>query len=68
MKQEDEPKLNGSLSDLCKHATLRTNLIVMAVVWSFASFAFFLVPFYLNKLKANIYHLSLGLAVSGFFA
>ena len=44
---------------LCDNRVLRTNLIVMTVVWSFGSFAFFLVPFYLNSMKANIYYLSL---------
>lgn len=68
MKLEDEPKLNGSLSDLCKHATLRTNLIVMAVIWSFGSFAFFFVPYYLNKMKANIYYLSLATELAEFLA
>ena len=31
----------------------------MTTIWSFGSFAFFLIPFYLSSMKANIYYLSL---------
>jgi Na+/melibiose symporter-like transporter len=40
----------------------------MAVIWSFGSFAFFLIPFYLNRMQANIYHLSLATEGAEFFA
>ena len=36
----------------------------MAIVWSFGSFAFFLVPYYLSQMKANIYYLSLATEVA----
>jgi len=31
----------------------------MMITWSFASFAFFMVPFYLKNVKGNFYHLTL---------
>lgn len=64
--EESEEELTGTLSNLCQHRTLRTNLIIMAIVWSFGSFAFFLVPYYLNQMKANIYYLSLAIECGEF--
>ena len=40
----------------------------MVTVWSFGSFAFFLIPFYLSRMQANIYHLSLATEGAEFFA
>ena len=51
--------MNGSFSDLWEIKNLRINLIVMVIAWSFASFAFFMVPFYLKNVKGNFYHLTL---------
>ena len=39
--------------------TYRNNLVIMTIVWSFGSFAFFMVPFYLENVKANFFYLSL---------
>ena len=47
---------------------MRKNIIVMTVIWSFGSFAFFLVPYYLNQMKANIYYLSLSTETAEFIA
>ena len=33
--------------------------MIMMVTWSFASFAYFMVPFYLKNVKGNFYHLTL---------
>ena len=39
------------------------------IIWSFGSFAFFLVPYYLQDIKgANIYDLSLGTEIAEFLA
>lgn len=40
----------------------------MAVIWSFGSFAFFFVPYYLSAMKANIYYLSLATELAEFLA
>ena len=67
-QEAEQTQLTGSLSDLCKVRVLRNNLIIMAIIWSFGSFAFFLVPFYLSQMKANIYYLSLGTEAAEFLA
>lgn len=36
----------------------------MAFAWSFGSFAFFVIPFYIGDLKANIYHMALATEVA----
>jgi hypothetical protein len=36
----------------------------MLIIWSFGSFSFFLVPFYLESIEANFYALSLASEVS----
>jgi hypothetical protein len=40
----------------------------MMITWSFASFAFFMVPFYLKNVKANIYYLSFATEIAEFLA
>ena len=40
----------------------------MMIIWSFGSFAFFMVPFYLNKVKGNIYYLSFATEFAEFLA
>ena len=40
----------------------------MTVVWSFGSFAFFLVPFYLGSIKSNVYHMSLSVEFAEFMS
>jgi hypothetical protein len=52
----DEMKVElATLKEVFQSPTSRTNLIIMVVIWSFGSFAFFLVPFYLQEVKADIY-------------
>lgn len=40
--------LKGTMGELFSIKVYRNNLIIMMVVWSFASFAFFLVPLYIS--------------------
>ena len=40
----------------------------MTTIWSFGSFAYFLIPFYLSSMKANIYYLSLSTEAAEFLA
>ena len=40
----------------------------MTFVWSFGTFSFFLVPFYLSTIKANVYHLSLSVEFAEFMS
>ena len=39
----------------------------MAIIWSFGSFAFFMVPYYLDSMKANFFILSLASETAEFF-
>lgn len=52
---QNELNLKGSLLELFKVKIYRRNLIIMVIVWSFASFAFFCVPFYIGTIPANMY-------------
>ena len=57
--------LQGTLSELFSIRIYRTNLIIMVVCWSFASFAFFLVPLYIgNNADLNLFLISICLAVA----
>lgn len=40
----------------------------MMIIWSFGSFAFFMVPFYLKNVKGNIYYLSFATEFAEFLA
>jgi hypothetical protein len=40
----------------------------MMIIWSFGSFAFFMIPFYLKNVKADIYQLSLATEFAEFMA
>jgi hypothetical protein len=61
----NELRLKGSLSELFGQPVFRRNLIVMVIIWSFCSFAFFLVPFYLATLdEKNMFLMSLALAIA----
>lgn len=50
-----ELKLEGKLRELLKNKVYLKNLIIMTVIWSFGSFAFFFIPFYLDSLGGNTY-------------
>ena len=56
--------LKGSIRELFSIRVYRNNLIIMMIVWSFASFAFFLVPLYISQAKLNLFLISICLAVA----
>jgi len=65
----DEVKTESlTLKEVMRDKTSRTNLIIMVIIWSFGSFAFFLVPFYLQEIKADIYMLSYATEIAEFLA
>ena len=55
----NEEKLTGSVRELLTIRVFRNNLIIMMICWSFSSWAFFVVPYYLGKIKGNMYLMSL---------
>lgn len=57
MKKDEE--LEGTLKEIFTITTYRNNVLIMMIIWSFSSFAFFMVPYYLTHVKADIYYLSL---------
>ena len=57
-------QLKGTLSELFSIRVFRNNLIIMMICWSFASFAFFLVPLYIGQVDLNLYLISLSLAIA----
>jgi hypothetical protein len=67
-KESDVSEEKSDYQMLCSSGMMRTNIIVMTVIWSFSSFAFFLVPFYLNQMEADIYYLSLATETAEFIA
>ena len=56
-------ELKGTLGELFSMKVYRRNLILLMVLWSFSSFAFFLVPFYIGNNDLNIYLISLCLGL-----
>jgi Na+/melibiose symporter-like transporter len=60
----DELALEGTLKELLMNTVYRTNLIIMMVTWSYASFAFFVVPFYLATVDGNYYLMNLMTAIA----
>ena len=55
----EEENLQGKFSELFKIKKYCINISIMVFTWMFGSFAFFMVPFYLQNIKANIFYLSL---------
>jgi hypothetical protein len=53
--EKDPEQAQGSLRDLINIPVYRLNLFVMMIIWSFGSFAFFMIPYYLKNVKADIY-------------
>jgi len=49
----------GTIKDLWAERLYRINLLSMIVIWSFGTFAFFMVPYYLGSIKADFYLLNL---------
>ena len=69
---EDE-KVETSIKDLWVDDVLRINLMVMMALWSFGSFAFFLIPYMLQNLVnsmpgTNIYTMSLATEIAEMLA
>ena len=61
-------ELTGSLSELFGIKEYRNNLILMAACWSFSSWAFFVIPFYLGTIESNMYLMSLMTAIAEIIA
>ena len=57
-------KLKGTIRELFSIKIYRNNLIIMMVTWSFASFAFFVVPLYVSNVDLNLFLISICLAVA----
>merc|ERR1712032_602140 len=60
----NEENLTGTLRELFTLKIYRNNLFIMMICWSFSSWAFFVVPFYLAKIKGNMYLMSLMTAIA----
>lgn len=56
--------LKGTIGELFRIRVYRNNLIIMMITWSFASFAFFLIPLYIGHIDLNIFLISISLAVA----
>ena len=68
IEEADESKLTGSVSELFGIKLYRNNLLLMIACWSFSSWAFFVVPFYLGTIKGNMYLMSLMTALAELIA
>lgn len=60
----DEMKLQGKLSELFKISIYRRNLLLLMTIWSYGAFSFFLVPYYLATIKANVFLMSTMTAIA----
>ena len=64
-----EMNLNGNIKELFANKVYLRNLLIVIFVWSFSSFAFFLVPFYVSTINiGNVYYNFLFSEVAEFFA
>eukprot|EP00347_Sterkiella_histriomuscorum_P017312 403349866 len=50
-----ELQLKGNLKELIQNPTYIKNLLIMTTIWSFGSFGFAFIPFYLDSLHGNTY-------------
>lgn len=57
-------ELKGTIRELFSIKIYRNNLMIMMVTWSFASFAFFLVPLYIGNADLNLFLISICLAIA----
>jgi len=64
----DELQLNGSLKQLFSVPVYRRNLLFMLIVWSFCTFSFFIVPYYLDTLPGNLFLMSAAIACAELLA
>jgi len=60
----NELQLKGTLKELFSTAVFRRNLLLMMVIWSFCSFSFFLIPYYLDTIPGNLFLMSSATAVA----
>ena len=51
----EEKELQGNLKELIGHRVYLINLLIMVYVWTYGSFGFFLIPFYLGEIPGNTY-------------
>lgn len=58
----------GSLRELFMDNALRTNLVVMVIIWSFCTFSFFVVPFYLETIPGNLFLMSTSTGIAEILA
>ena len=64
----NELQLSGSLKELFQVSIFRRNLILMIIVWSFCTFSFFVVPFYLDTIPGNLFLMSSSTAIAEILA
>ena len=57
-------RLQGTLVELFSIKVYRNNLLIVMIVWSFSSFAFFLIPLYIGNAEPNLFLMSISLAVA----
>jgi len=67
-KVTDEFRLDGSLKELFQTKIYRRNLFFMIIIWSFCTFSFYLVPYYLDTLPGNLFLLSSSTAMAEIIA
>jgi Na+/melibiose symporter-like transporter len=67
-KVTQEFRLNGSLKELFQTKIYRRNLLLLIVIWSFCTFSFYLVPYYLDTLPGNLFLLSSSTAIAEIIA
>lgn len=67
-RARDEMQLSGSIRELFMVSVFRRNLLLMIVVWSFCTFSFFVVPYYLDTLPGNLFLMSSATAVAEILA
>ena len=67
-KVTDEFRLDGSLKELFQTKLYRRNLFLLIIIWSFCTFSFYLVPYYLDTLPGNLFLLSSSTAMAEIIA
>ena len=63
-KVTEEFKLTGTLKELIQTKVYTRNLLLLIVIWSFCTFSFYLVPYYLDTLPGNLFLLSSSTAIA----
>jgi Na+/melibiose symporter-like transporter len=57
----DEKALKGSLCELLRNSVYRNNLLIMMIMWSYGSFSFFLIPYFLATFDSNMYLMAISI-------